>query len=58
MLVKNKKISQISWRQDYDAECKCKHCRKLYKSDLKVVKKYERNQVKKYIKKNMEECYD
>ncbi|WP_270225377.1 hypothetical protein, partial [Lactococcus lactis] len=54
MLLKHKIINRVSSYQDYNPNCKCKHCRRLYKTDLKITKKNERAKIKKYIKDNMD----
>lgn len=54
MLLKHKKINQVRGYLDYNTDCKCKHCRRLYKSDLKTNKQKERAKIKKYIKEVMD----
>lgn len=54
MLLKHKIINRVASYQDYNPNCKCKHCRRLYKADLKITKKNERAKIKKYIKDNMD----
>lgn len=54
MLIKHKIINRVAGYQDYNPNCKCKHCSRLYKADLKITKKNERAKIKKYIKDNMD----